>query len=153
MQTIVAAGTWENKDALVGQEFVSDWIQIDEARIQQFEQASFANELPHALNEELYPQGLIEGFHLLSVLDYLVNTVSYIQDPDWSGWNYGLDKVRFVSPVSTSDAIRVRGAIESISPRGDGVVVLYKCTLEVHGRDKPGMVAEWKVLWSLVDES
>src|SRR5690625_677688 len=79
MQTIVAAGTWENKGALVGQELVSDWIQIDEARIPQVEEASFANEPPHALIEVLYPPGCIEGFHLLPLVDLLVHRVAYIQ--------------------------------------------------------------------------
>lgn len=149
---LVAAGSWADREQLVGQAFVSDWLQVDDEHIAQFEAGSYVETNPNGVNVELYPEGLIEGFHLLSLLDYLVNGVSYISDEEWSGWNYGFDKVRFVSPVTTSDRIRVRGEITSLTPRGDDALVLYNCTIEVEGRERPGAVAEWRVLWTMVGE-
>lgn len=152
-QVQVAATTWADRESLIGKEFVSDWIQVDDTHIAQFEAGSYVEQNPNGVNLEIYPSGLVEGFHLVSLLDYLVNGVSYISDEQWSGWNYGLDKVRFVSPVTTNDRIRVRGSIVSLTPRGENSLVLYHCTLEVEGREKPGMIAEWRVLWTMVDEA
>lgn len=146
-----AATSWAERDTIVGREFVSDWLQVDEAHLTAFEVGSYVTQNPNSVNADQYPEGLVEGFHLLSLLDYLVNGVSYVTDDAWSGWNYGLDKVRFVSPVTTRDRIRVRGHIESIEPRGEHALVLYHCQIEVAGREKPGMTAQWRVLWTMVD--
>jgi acyl dehydratase len=149
----VASAAWNDLESLIDHEFVSDWLQVEPARVLRFEEASYVDANPNSVNEGLYPEGLIEGFHLLSLLDYLVNGVSFVDDPRWSGWNYGLDRVRFVSVVTTSDRIRVRGAVVSITPRGENFLVVYRCAIEVEGREKPGVVAEWRVLWTVLDDA
>lgn len=148
----VASAEWDAIDTLIGREFVSEWLTVSDERVTQFEESSYVDTNPNAVNVDLYPDGLIEGFHLLALLDYLTNQVSFVEDPAWSGWNYGLDKVRFVSVVTTSDRIRVRGTIDSITPRGDNALVLYNSVIEVEGRQKPGVTAEWRVLWTLVGD-
>lgn len=148
---VPAAAAWDDARTLVGKEFVSDWLAVDPERVKSFEWGSYVQDNPHGVNSALYPDGLIEGFHLLSLLDYLVNGVSYVDDPAWSGWNYGLNRARFVSPVTTSDRIRVRGSVASLAERGDDLLVTYDVVLEVEGRQKPGAVAEWLVLWTRVE--
>ncbi len=147
-----ASATWDARHELVGREFVGAWTTINEAQIDAFESATMMDSHPHAVNPDLYPDGLVEGFHLLSLLDFLVNGVSFIDDARWSGWNYGLDRVRFVSSVTTQDAVRVRGTVASITPRASGELVLYHCQIEVEGRTKPAMTAEWRVLWTVIDD-
>ncbi|WP_435747380.1 hypothetical protein [Microbacterium sp. PMB16] len=146
---VVAAARWDDVSSLVGREFVSDWLQVDDEHIVQFERGSYLTENSQAMSLDAYPDGLVEGFHLLSLLDYLTNGVSYVDDPAWMGWNYGLNRVRFVSPVTIHDRLRARGAISSMTPRGDGQLVTYELRLEVDGREKPALTAEWLVLWGL----
>ncbi|WP_431246473.1 hypothetical protein [Leifsonia xyli] len=149
---IVASATWEDLETLIGREFVSSWLRVDEDRIAAFETGSFVESNPNGVNLALYPEGLVEGFHLLSLLDYLVNGVSFVEDERWSGWNYGFDRVRFVSPVTTSDRIRVRGSVSSVVEKGEDRLVTYDLTLEVEGREKPGAVAQWLVYWTVLGD-
>lgn len=147
---IVASAPWDDLDSLIGRPFVSDWLRVDDEHIRAFEAGSYVESNPNGVNAELYPEGLVEGFHLLSLLDYLVNGVSFVEDEGWSGWNYGFDRVRFVSPVTTSDRIRVRGSVSSVLEKGDDRVVTYEVVLDVEGREKPGAVAQWLVYWTVL---
>ena len=148
---VVASAPWRDAASLVGREFVSAWLRVDDEHVDSFEHGTYLSVNEHQLDMSMYPDGLIEGFHLLSLLDYLSNGVSYIEDERWTGWNYGLDRVRFVSTVTTRDAIRLRGTVESINPRGDALQVRYSVQLEVAERVKPALIAEWLVLWSIAD--
>lgn len=146
---VVASATWDQVESLVGREFVSAWLQVDDHHVDQFERGSYLTENPNPVSIDAYPEGLVEGFHLLSLLDYLCNGVSYVDHPAWMGWNYGLDRVRFVSPVTTNDRFRARGAITSMTARDTGRLIRYDVRLEVQGRDKPALTAEWLALWAL----
>lgn len=147
----VASARWEDLDRLIDAEFVSDWLQVSDERIHAFEVGSYVDSNPNSVNLDLYPAGLVEGFHSLSLLDYLVNGVSFVEDDRWSGWNYGLNRVRFVSPITTSNRIRARGSITSIVPKGDDRLVTYQVVIEVEGREKPGVIAEWLALWTILE--
>jgi len=50
--------------------------------------------------------------------------------------------VRFPSPVMTGDRVRLRQTLSSIEPMGDGFKLVFRCTLEIEGRDKPACVTE-----------
>ncbi|MDR6639496.1 hypothetical protein [Paenarthrobacter nitroguajacolicus] len=152
-ETKVVSTTWDNLTSIVGDEFVGGWFSVEQDRLHHFDVASYTDINANAMDADFYPSGLVEGFHVLSLLDHLVNAVLFVEDPLWAGWNYGLDKVRFVSPITTDDSIRVRGEVLSAEPRGDGFLLLINCVLEVEGRAKPGATAEWRVLWTRTKES
>ena len=57
--------------------------------------------------------------------------------------NYGLNKVRFPSPVTVGSKIRAKTVLLSAEEVGDGVQVLYSITVEIDGRSKPACVAEF----------
>jgi acyl dehydratase len=62
------------------------------------------------------------------------------------GLNYGLNKVRWVSPVRVGSSIRARFTLVSVKEvDGNGVEVLYNATVESEGGTKPACVAEWLV--------
>ncbi|TSE13409.1 hypothetical protein C1D09_004100 [Mesorhizobium intechi] len=143
---------WESIQELVGRSFVSDWLMVAPDRLRWFDLAAYIDDNENSMSSALYPKGMIEGFHLLSLLDHLVNQALVVEDPDWSGWNYGFDSVRFVSMVTTDDHIRVRGNVVSIEPRGKRHLITINCSIEVKGREKPAMVAVWKVMWTLASE-
>ena len=60
--------------------------------------------------------------------------------------NYGLNRVRFVSPVRAGSNIRARMALQSLKDvPPDGMEVVFNATVEVEGGEKPCCVAEWVV--------
>jgi acetate---CoA ligase (ADP-forming) len=139
---------FQDVPGLAGQEFVGRWLVVDEPRLRSFEHATYLDDNEVQLDPVGYPEGLIEGFHLLGLLDHLVNPVLNVNDGTWFGWNYGLDRVRFVTPVRAGDRMRVRGTVATVESRGDGYLLLIHCTVEIDGRSKPGFVADWRALWA-----
>jgi hypothetical protein len=147
--TTIVSTTWQEIETMQGREFTGGWFSVDRDRLETFDIASYVDENAVELEGSNFPDGLVEGFHLLSLLDHLSNQVLYIDDPAWTGWNYGMDRVRFVSPVTVDDSFRIRGTVTEVTPRGDGFLLLLTCWLEVNGRSKPALTAEWRVLWAL----
>ncbi|VXB14217.1 conserved hypothetical protein [Aeromicrobium sp. 9AM] len=145
------SSSWGDISSMQGREFTGGWFSVDADRLQPFDFATYTDQNTVALEGSNFPDGLVEGFHLLSLLDHLSNQILYIDDPAWTGWNYGLDRVRFVSPVTVDDVFRIRGTVSEVIPRGDGQLLLLSCWLEVRDRVKPAMTAEWRVLWTLGD--
>ncbi|WP_055523935.1 hypothetical protein [Streptomyces graminilatus] len=148
-ETRELAASWAEVPSLAGREFVGGWFSASPERNDAFDEVTYVNDNKHVLDAGHFPEGLMEGFYALALLDHLVNEVVYVDDPKWSGWNYGLDRVRFVTPLTVADRFRVRGTLREVTPRQDGYLVLLDCAYEVEGRDKPAMVAEWRVLWTL----
>src|SRR5688572_20502647 len=82
--------------SLVGQEFVGPWHKQSRARQEAFYQGTY---LDLTYGDELgaeYPEGLVEGFQQLGMLDWLSAEVI----GRWHGFNYGFDKVRFLHPLT-----------------------------------------------------
>jgi acyl dehydratase len=144
--------TWEDIETLTGREFTSAWFSVDADRLAPFDHATYVDENPVQLEGSNFPDGLVEGFHLLGLLDHLSNAALRIDDPAWTGWNYGLDRVRFVSPITIEDKFRLQGIVSEVIPRGDGYLLLLTCSLEVEGRDRPGLTAEWRLFWTLAQD-
>ena len=59
--------------------------------------------------------------------------------------NYGLNRVRFVSPVPSGSRIRARIALARIDDTGDSIQAIWSVTVERDGGGKPALVAEWIV--------
>ena len=58
-------------------------------------------------------------------------------------FNYGLDKVRFVTPVRCRDRVRLQLALASVEPKDDGQFLIKgKVTLEIENNPSPALVAE-----------
>ena len=147
--TTIVSSSWDDISTMQNREFTGGWFSVDADRLEPFDFATYTDQNTFALEGSNFPDGLVEGFHLLGLLDHLSNQVLYIDDPAWTGWNYGLDRVRFVSPVTIDDIFRLRGTVSEVVPRGDGHMLLLSCWLEVRDRVKPAMTAEWRVLWTL----
>ncbi|MEW9548437.1 hypothetical protein [Nonomuraea sp. NPDC050783] len=135
----------------VGRTFTTPWFTMDADRSEQFEFATYLDSYPHpygVAGDDGYGEGLVEGYHLLGMLDYLLNHVLVSQVP-CTPWNYGLDRVRFVSVVRLTDRFRITGTLREVVDRGEqGYLVVLDLVGEVEGRDKPGFVATQRVLWT-----
>jgi hypothetical protein len=144
----LVSAAWDDVPGLKGQHFRGSWFSASPERNTAFDTVTYVADNGHELAGGGYPDGLMEGFYVIALLDHLVNEVLFADDPGWSGWNYGLDRVRFVSPLTTHDRFRVRGTVADVITRDDGYLMVLDCTYVVEGRDKPAMVATWRVLWT-----
>ena len=134
---------------LLGKEFVTPWFQMDPDRSAAFERGTYLDSYPHPYGGQGgYGDDLVEGFHLLGMLDYLCNH-GISSDGPWIAWNYGLDHARFVSVIRFDDQFRIRGTVKDVVDRGEqGHLVVLALVGEVRGRDRPGFVATLRVLWT-----
>lgn len=144
-------------DALQGQvgaEVLTPWFQMDEQRTEEFEHSTYLNEYANPYEEtpgDGYGAGLVEGYHLLGMIDYLMNhVIERPETPRMIPWNYGLDRVRFVSVVRNNDRFRLRGTLAGVESKNSGVRVTLDIIAEVEGRETPAFVATQHALWATV---
>ncbi|HEV7675263.1 MAG TPA: MaoC family dehydratase [Candidatus Angelobacter sp.] len=138
--------------ALVGQEIaVTDWFNVTQERIQQFSDATLDHQWIHvdverARRESPFKAPIAHGFLTLSLLPHFMHEALEIKQGGRLGVNYGLNRVRFVSPVRAGSNIRARVSLQSLKDvQPDGVEAVFSATIEVEGGDKPCCVAEWVV--------
>lgn len=139
----------ENLDALaewVGREVAcSDWLTIDQARIQQFADATgdqqwIHTDPPRAQRESPYESTIAHGYLTLSLLPHLLESCLRIEGVGMS-INYGLDKVRLPAPVLAGQRVRARVALDRLEPVSGGVQAHWAATVELEHGDKPACVA------------
>jgi acyl dehydratase len=138
--------------ALVGQEIaVTDWFNVTQERIQQFADATLDHQWIHvdverARREPPFKAPIAHGFLTLSLLPHFMHEALEIKHGIRLGVNYGLNRVRFVSPVRAGSNIRARIALLSLKDvPPSGMEAVFNATIEVEGSDKPCCVAEWVV--------
>ncbi len=137
----------------VGQEIgVSDWVEIPQDRISQFADATEDHQFIHideAKARALTPFGgtIAHGFLTLSLLSRFAETGLPPVPGAKMGMNYGLNKVRFLSPVPCGAKVRGTFTLASAEEKNPGQLLLtYGVAVEIEGSSKPAMVAEWLML-------
>jgi acyl dehydratase len=137
---------------LVGQEVaVTDWFTVTQERVQQFADATLDHQWIHvdverARRESPFKGPIAHGFLTLSLLAHFMQSAVGIRQGVRMGVNYGMNKVRFVSPVRVGSSIRARFVLQSIKDvEPNGVEAQYNATIEAEGTEKPACVAEWLV--------
>jgi acyl dehydratase len=135
---------------LLGQELaVSDWFTVTQERIQQFADATLDHQWIHvdverARHESPFKAPIAHGFLTLSLLPHFMHEAIQIRQGVRLGVNYGLNRVRFVSPVRAGSNIRARITLLSMKDvPPNAVEVVFNATVEVEGSEKPCCVAEW----------
>ena len=135
---------------LVGREVaVSDWLAITQDRINAFADATGDHQWIHvdtsrARAETPFGATIAHGFLTLSLLSVLMRDAVTVSGPRMT-LNYGLNRVRFVSPVPSGSRIRARVALATVDDMGDSIQAIWSVTIEREGGDKPAVVAEWIV--------
>ncbi|MGD1933577.1 MAG: MaoC family dehydratase [Candidatus Phaeomarinobacter sp.] len=130
----------------VGNEIgVSDWVQIDQDRINLFADATGDHQWIHLDGErtqkELGMPTIAHGYLTLSLLPMLQGSVSGIKSVT-RGINYGSNKVRFTGMVPVDSKVRARVKLLNMEPKSGGMQMTNEVTMEVEGSDRPAMVAE-----------
>jgi acyl dehydratase len=133
--------------ACVGQEVaVSDWTTITQQQVQQFADATGDQQWIHVdvARAKAGPFGapIAHGFLTLSLIPKFFDECIVLEQPGM-GVNYGLNKVRFVSPVPVGSRLRGRLKLISSEPIDrQGVQMVWEVTVELDGATKPACVAE-----------
>ena len=139
------------KDHVGKQIATTDWHTVTQDQIQQFADATGDHQWIHvdmerSKRESPYKSTIAHGFLTLSLLPQLMPQVLQIKSPVRMGINYGMNRVRFVSPVRAGSRIRAHFTLQSLKEVQDnGVEIVYAVTVECEGSEKPGVVAEWVV--------
>ncbi|HEY2151580.1 MAG TPA: MaoC family dehydratase [Vicinamibacterales bacterium] len=134
----------------VGEEIaVSDWLRISQERIDQFADATGDHQWIHvdavrAATESPFKATIAHGFLTLSLVSTLMRDAVQFAGLRMA-INYGLNKVRFVSPVPVGSRVRARLVPAAVTDVDGGVQVTWLATVEREGGDKPACVAEWLV--------
>ena len=131
---------------LIGQEIaVSDWITVDQARIDKFADATGDHQWIHVdpVRAATGPFGatVAHGFLTLSLLPEMSASAFTVRDTRM-GVNYGLNRVRFPAPVPSGSRLRGRFKLLGYEPIEGGAQVVVEVTMERQGSDKPVCVAE-----------
>ena len=145
----------ESLDALkelAGREVaLTDWFTMTQERVQQFAEATLDHQWIHvdverAKRESPFKGPIAHGFLTLSLLAHFMQSAVGIKQGVRMGVNYGMNKVRFVSPVRVGSRIRARFVLQSVKDvEPNGIEAQYNATIEVEGSEKPACVAEWLV--------
>jgi acyl dehydratase len=131
---------------LEGKRFRLPPFVIEASEVRAFESVTWIDRVYTDPDPPEFPQDIIEGFHSLSLLD-AVHKMAYRVDPaECYAFNYGLNLVRFPSPMFIGDRIVPTLEVRSVRRRGNGFLVVLACELQVEGAAKPGLVADWVVL-------
>ena len=133
--------------ARVGEEVgVSPWLDVTQERIDTFARAIDDFQWIHVDRERARksPFGgtIAHGFLTLSLLSHLAERTFSFSDRKM-GVNYGLNRVRFTSPVPSGSRVRARFTLAKYEPLDGGVQVTWNTTVEIEGKDKPALIAEW----------
>ena len=135
-------------ESRVGQEIaVSPWLQVTQERIDTFAKAIDDFQWIHVDRERAKksPFGgtIAHGFLTLSILSHLAERTFSFSDRKM-GVNYGLNRVRFTSPVPAGSRVRARFTLAKHEPiENGGVQITWTAVVEREGADKPALVAEW----------
>src|SRR5213080_2641375 len=133
----------------VGEEVgVSGWLEIGQSRIDVFADATEDRQFIHidaaAAAQTPFGGTIAHGFLTLSLLSRMGAETMLLPEGMKMAVNYGLDRVRFLSPVKSGRRVRGRFTLDSIEEKAPGQWLLrHIVTVEIEGEDKPALTAVW----------
>jgi len=133
--------------ARVGEEIgVSEWFQITQDRVDAFADATLDHQWIHQAGPraDAGPFGgpIAHGYLTLSLLPHLMGSLPPLVEDRRLAVNYGLDRLRFISPVPVGSRIRARAVLAAVEPIEGGVQVKIAVTVELDGSARPAAAVE-----------
>ena len=130
----------------IGRELgVSDWIAVEQERIEQFAACTGDRQWihidPERATEGPFGTTVAHGYLTLSLLPFLSAQV-FAFAGDVARVNYGINRVRFITPVVVNSKVRNRVEMLKVRDMAKGQQVTLRHTIEIKGSDKPACVAE-----------
>jgi acyl dehydratase len=139
--------SFEELLSLAGQEIgVSDWVLIDQDRINKFADATGDHQWIHVDVERAKTQmpggkTIAHGYLTLSLIPMLGAEIMRITGVS-RGINYGSNKVRFTNMVPVGSKVRGRQKLVAVEPKSGGLQMTNEMTIEIEGQDRPACIAE-----------
>jgi len=136
----------EELKSLVGSQIgVSDWLTVDQNRIDQFAAVTGDDQWIHVDPKRaaagMFGTTVAHGFLTLSLLPFFIRSSHKINGARMSV-NYGLNRVRFPAPVPVDSRLRAHFKLLSFEPIEGGVQLTTEVSIEREGQSKPVCVAE-----------
>jgi acyl dehydratase len=141
----------EELKTLAGQEVgASDWLEVTQARVNDFADATEDHQWIHidverAKTDSPFGSTIAHGFLTLSLLPHFAAQAFAVRGNFKMGINYGLNRLRFVSPVTVGSRVRGRFTLRSVEDVVGGTQITWAVTVEAEGKQKPALIAEWLV--------
>ena len=139
----------DNVRSLIGSELgVSDWIRIEQARVNAFADTTEDHQFIHVDPERAAatPFGgtIAHGFLTLSLLPRMMEDIGGGMADAVMGLNYGFDKIRFLAPVKVNSRVRARAKLLDVQEKvPNQFLIKQEITVEIENETKPALVAEW----------
>lgn len=127
---------------------ISEWLLVDQERINQFADATGDHQYIHVDSERAaqtpFGTTIAHGFLTMSLMVLMGYEGSTKLKNSVMGINYGFDKLRFINPVKVNSKIRGRFRLISAEEKNTNQWLLkHNITVEIAGEEKPALVAEW----------
>jgi acyl dehydratase len=135
----------------VGREIAAtEWFCVTQERIRQFAEATEDRQWIHldhgrAERESPYHTTIAHGFLTLALLSHFMKEAIEVRGGVRLAVNYGLNRVRFPSPVLAGSKIRARFTLQSVKELPGALEAQFSVSVEAEGSDKPCCVVEWIV--------
>ena len=122
-----------------------EWLVVHQERIDHFAEATDDHQWIHVDPQRAadgpFGATVAHGYLTLSLLPRLFYSQLEIVDRRM-GVNYGVDRLRLVAPVRSGSRIRLKAAIRSIEPRGEGLLLRVAAEVEIEHETRPALVGE-----------
>jgi acyl dehydratase len=145
----MAALTFDGMKDMIGQELgVSSWVTVDQKMINEFAETTGDRQWIHidverAKRESPFRAPVAHGYLTLSLVAAMSYDIGAVPAGTAAAFNYGLDKVRFLTPVKAGANVRMRTTLVSFDEKGQGQFLMKTSnTVEIEGEDKPALIAE-----------
>ncbi|KRP12035.1 MAG: dehydratase [SAR86 cluster bacterium BACL1 MAG-121105-bin34] len=144
----------ENIAEYIGKDLgTTEWFNVDQDRINKFAEATEDRQFIHVDPEKATPifgSTIAHGFLSLALTAGIGQDIALVVEGAKMGLNYGLDKVRFLSPVPVNSRIRMNSVVMDITEKNPGqFLVKSAVTMEIEGLEKPAFIAETLSMWVL----
>jgi acyl dehydratase len=133
----------------VGRELgTSDWLTVSQDRIDQFaactgDQQWIHVDVERSKRESPFGGPIAHGYLSLSLVAAMIMELGVVPPDAATALNYGLDKVRFLTPVKAGARVRLRASLASAELQtGRRMILKLNSTLEIEGETKPALIAE-----------
>jgi acyl dehydratase len=145
----VEAYDWSRRQEFAGRELgVTAWLPVEQGLIDRFADCTGDRQWIHvdperARRESPFGSTIAHGYLLLALVARFGFELGLFPQGAGQVVNYGLDRVRFLTPVKTGSRVRDRVVLLEAEEKGGGRVLLKtRHTIEIEGEEKPAMVAE-----------
>ena len=133
----------------LGETRCSDWLEIDQARVNAFADVTLDHQFIHvdperAKAETPFGGPIAHGFLTLSLMSHFAAQALPPMEGKAIGINYGFEKVRFLNPVLVGSKIRGTFTLADATERKPGQIqIVQDCEVEIEGSDTPALAAKW----------